>query len=446
MHKRWLSGILVVALGAGILMTGCSGSSNSKSEEVKIDSEKAGTTPHDEVEGEITFTAWGSDEEIETDQKVLDAFQEEYPNVKVNFEVINDDYQTKVETMMLAGEAPDVIYGHPKYFQKWAQQDLLLDLTAYFNNHEEFQDENVYATNLYEPFKYEDKMIATINGADTFLLFYNQDLFDEAGVAYPTEDWTWEDFLEACDKLTIDKDGDGETDQYAITTSKGWNQISAYMAAFGGQVYDDVDNPKKVIVNSKENQEALQMWYDLIYKYGYAPDAEGSELVTGGFDAGQIAMDVDGVYQCVYRSGVDFNMGLAALPMEDENSHYVSLMAGYCIPKTTKYPEAAWALASFMQEKTGQEILASTGLITTVDKEVAKSDEVINMEGAPDNHILRVTSLDNAINVDAKLPNWQETIDTVWSPIIDQLYNGDITVNEALEELQSGFENMLNQN
>lgn len=446
MHKRWLSGILVVALGAGILMTGCSGSSNSKSEEVKVDSEKAGTTPHDEVEGEITFTAWGSDEEIETDQKVLDAFQEEYPNVKVNFEVINDDYQTKVETMMLAGEAPDVIYGHPKYFQKWAQQDLLLDLTAYFNNHEEFQDENVYATNLYEPFKYEDKMIATINGADTFLLFYNQDLFDEAGVAYPTEDWTWEDFLEACDKLTIDKDGDGETDQYAITTSKGWNQISAYMAAFGGQVYDDVDNPKKVIVNSKENQEALQMWYDLIYKYGYAPDAEGSELVTGGFDAGQIAMDVDGVYQCVYRSGVDFNMGLAALPMEDENSHYVSLMAGYCIPKTTKYPEAAWALASFMQEKTGQEILASTGLITTVDKEVAKSDEVINMEGAPDNHILRVTSLDNAINVDAKLPNWQETIDTVWSPIIDQLYNGDITVNEALEELQSGFENMLNQN
>lgn len=68
------------------------------------------------------------------------------------------------------------------------------------------------------------------------------------------------------------------------------------------------------------------------------------------------------------------------------------------------------------------------------------------MEGAPDNHILRVTSLDNAINVDAKLPNWQETIDTVWSPIIDQLYNGDITVNEALEELQSGFENMLNKN
>lgn len=139
-------------------------------------------------------------------------------------------------------------------------------------------------------------------------------------------------------------------------------------------------------------------------------------------------------------------MGLAALPMEEENAHYVSLMAGYCVPKTTKYPEAAWALASFMQEKEGQEILASTGLITTVDKDVAASDEVINMEGAPDNHILRVTSLDNAVNVDAKLPNWQETMDTVWQPAIDKLYNGDVTVEEALDEIQSGLEEKLAEN
>ena len=96
-----------------------------------------------------------------------------------------------------------------------------------------------------------------------------------------------------------------------------------------------------------------------------------------------------------------------------------------------------------MQEKEGQEILASTGLITTVDKDVASSDAVINMEGAPDNHILRVTSLDNAVNVDAKLPNWTETMDMVWQPAIDKLYNGDVTVEEALEEIQAGLEEKL---
>lgn len=440
--KKVMSCLLVLGMTVSMILTGCGNGSGSDAS-TTTDAKTAGTTPHDEVEGEITFTAWGSDAELETDQAVLDAFAEEYPNVTVNFEPINDDYQTKVETMMIAGDAPDVIYGHPKYFQKWASQDLLLDLQPYFDNTEEFSDDSVYATNLYEAFKYDDKMVATVNGADTFLLFYNQDLFDEAGVPYPTEDWTWDDFLEACEKLTIDKDGDGEIDQYAITAGKGHEQIQAYMAAFGGQLYDDVDNPTEVTVNSEKNKEALQMWYDLIFKYGYAPDAEGSEVVTGGFDGGQVAMDVDGVYQCVYRSGVDFNMGLASLPMEDENSHYVSLMAGYCIPKTTKYPEAAWALASFMQEQKGQEILASTGLITTVNKEVASSDAVINMEGAPENHILRVTSLDNALNVDAKLTNWQETIDNVWQPAIDRLYNQDQDVDQTLSELQSGLEEML---
>lgn len=443
MRKRIISSLFIMSLAAGLVLTGCGGKESGDVDEAKADATTAGTVPHDEVEGEIVFTAWGSDAELETDWEVLDAFQKEYPNVKVKFEPINDDYLTKVETMMLAGEAPDVIYGHPKYFQKWASQDLLLDMQPYFDNNEQFMDDSVYATNLYDAFKYEDKMVATVNGADTFLLFYNQDLFDEAGVPYPTEDWTWSDFLAACDKLTIDKDGDGETDQYAITAGKDNEQIEAYMAAFGGQLYDDVNNPSEVQVNSEPNQEALQMWYDLINKYGYAPDAEGTEVVTGGFDGGQIAMDVDGVYQCVYRSGVDFNMGLAALPMEDVNSHYVSLMAGYCIPKDTKYPEAAWALASFMQEKAGQEILASTGLITTVDKEVAESDAVINMEGAPDNHILRVTSLYNAVNVDAKLTNWQETVDSVWQPAIDKLYNGDLTVKETLEKIQSGLEEML---
>lgn len=446
MKRKIVSCILAVSMVVGLMLTGCGAKEQEKTEETQVDAKEAGTTPHDEVEGEISFTAWGSDAELETDQQVLEAFQKEYPNVKVTFEPINDDYMTKVETMMLAGEAPDVIYGHPKYFQKWASQGLLLDLQPYFDNNEQFRDESVYATNLYEAFQYDGKMVATMNGADTFLLFYNQDLFDEANVPYPTEDWTWDDFLAACEKLTIDKDGDGEIDQYAISASKGHEQIEAYLAAFGGQLYDDVNNPTKVMADSEENKEALQLWYDLIFKYGYAPDAEGSEVVTGGFDGGQIAMDVDGVYQCVYRSGVDFNMGLAALPMEKENAHYVSLMAGYCVPKSTKYPEAAWALASFMQEKTGQEILASTGLITTVDKEVAASDAVINMEGAPDNHILRVTSLENAVNVDAKLPNWQETVDTVWGPAIDQLYNGDLTVEETLAEIQKGLEEKMKEN
>lgn len=300
--KKALSTIISISLISVLFLAGCGkddtakGTNTSQDESAGTESAAPGTMNREDVVGDIVFTAWGSDEELEVDQEVVDAFMEEYPNVNVTFEPINDDYVTKVETMMLAGNAPDVIYGHPKYFQKWASQDLLLDMTPYFENNQQFFDEDIYAVNLFDSFAYEDKYVSTINGADTFLLFYNQDLFDEAGVPYPTEDWTWDDFLAACEKLTIDKDGDGEIDQYAISTGTGHDKIQTYMSAYGGYIYDDVNNPSEVVINSEENKAALQMWYDLIFEYGYAPDAEGSEVVTGGFDGGQIAMDIDGVY------------------------------------------------------------------------------------------------------------------------------------------------------
>ena len=435
MKKRMVSLLVAVLMICALALTGCGSLSSDEGSS-------------DEGSVKLRLSVWGSDAEIACDQEVIDAFMEENPDINVELEVINDDYLTKVETEMLAGDAPDVIYGHPKYFQKWASQGQLLDLTDYFNESPELLDPENYAVDIYDAFTYEGKYYSTVNGADTFLLYYNKDLFDEAGVPYPTEDWTWDDFLEACEKLTKDTDGDGEIDQYAITDSSGHEQIEAFMAAFGGELYDDVNNPTKVVLSDSDAaKKGLQMVYDLTYKYNYAPTSEQDEVMQGSFDQGIVAMDLDGVYDIVYRSaeegGLEFPYGLAELPQEGDNAHAVALMAGYCIPESCKNPDAAWKLASFMESEKGQTLLAKTGLITVINKDVASSDEVIDIPNAPDNHILRVTSLDGAVNVDAKLPNWQETLDTAWYPVIDQLMNQDITVDDAVAALQKNLEDML---
>lgn len=441
MKRKKLLALLVSVLMVMVLALAACGGSGSSEEA----SEPAGDG------ATLRLSVWGSDAEIACDQEVIDAFMEEHPEYKVELEVINDDYLTKVETEMLAGTAPDVIYGHPKYFQKWASQDLLLDLTDYFNASPELLDSEHYNTDIYEAFKYDGKFVATVNGADTFLLYYNKNLFDEAGVPYPTADWTWDDFLSACEKLTIDKDGDGTVDQYAITSDWWYPQIEAYMSSFGGALYDDVNNPTVVTANTNEgNLKGLQMAYDLTYKYNYAPTAEQGEAMGGSFDQGLIAMNVDGVYNIVYRSaeegGLEFPYGIASLPKEGENAHDVALMAGYCIPKSAKNPDAAWELAKFMESVKGQTLLAKSGLITVINKDVASSDEVIKIPNAPDNHIIRVTTLEGSVNCDAKLPNWEETIDTAWNPVMDQLRNGDIDVNQALDLLQTNLTDMLEKN
>jgi|GEM_PF-857272 len=457
MKKRLTAVLLCGLMTAAAALSGCgssastSGSSAAQSSSGSVDASKAGLTDPNDIKGDLRLSVWGSDAEIECDNEVINAFMQKYPNCKVELEVINDDYLTKVETEMLANDAPDVIYGHPKYFQKWASQGLLLDLTPYFNNHPELLDSTHYATDIYDAFTYQDKYYSTVNGADTTLLFYNQKLFDEAGVPYPSDSWTWDDFLSACSKLTKDTNGDGVTDQYAISSAWSHENIQAFMAAYGGEIYDDVNNPTKVtIAGNDADKKGLQMMYDLTFKYNYAPTSEQSEALSGGFDTGQIAMDLGGVYNIVYRSaqdgGLDFPYGLAKLPQVGADAHSVALMAGYCVPKSEKNPEAAWALASFMESETGQKLLAKSGLITVINKDIASSDEVINIPNAPANHMLRVTSLEGAVNVDAKLPNWQETLDTGWQPAIDQLWNGDTTVDETLQTLQTNLTNMLSQN
>lgn len=455
LDRRTFTKLLAAAGAAGALGLGGLGSLDARAlaaeaatEDPDATAASCGIDDRQAISGDLRLSVWGSDAEIQTDQSVIDAFMEVYPNCHAELEVINDAYLTKVETEMVAGAAPDVIYGHPKYFQKWASQDMLLDLTDYFDKAPALTDPEHYATDLYDAFTYQGRYYSTINGADTFLLYYNKDLFDEAGVAYPTDDWTWDDFLAACQALTKDTDGDGEVDQYAITGSWSHEQIEAFMAAFGGEIYDDVNNPTEVTVTSNEgNRKGLQMIYDLTYTYNYSPDAEQSEMMSGSFDQGKIAMNVDGVYDIVYRSatdgGVDFPYGIAHLPYEGDNAHAVALMAGYCVPASCPNPEAAWALASFMESVRGQTLLAETGLITVINKDVASSDAVIDIPNAPDNHILRVTTLEGAVNVDAKLPNWQETLDTAWQPVIDQLYNQELSVDEALDALQENLTEML---
>lgn len=420
------------------LLSGCS----SKSTE---NSDKTNSTEKAELKGEITFSTWGSLDERKVNEEIIAAFEAKYPGTKVNLEYIPEEYTTKIDSMFLGKMAPDVIYGHPKYFVTWASQGLLMDLTDKFAQTPELLDDSKFNTNLYEAFKYEGKNIATVNGADTMLLYYNKNLFDKAGVAYPTAGWTWEQFIDAAKKLTI-IGADGKPKQYGISINNSYLAAEAFLFANGGKLFDDMNNPKKVLINSKENIQTLKMMQDLIYTYKAAPTAADSEVLGGGFDTGKIAMDVEGVWSVVYRKDIkDFSWGLQELPTNDAgNKKIPALYAGYAIAKTTKNPELAWEFAKFMQSDEAQKMLASSGLITVINKKIAASDEVINIQGAPDNHMLRVTSLEKSTHNDAMLVNWDEYLSKAFTPVMDQLLNNTITPEDAAAKMQKNFEEILN--
>lgn len=432
MKKRLLSALLAAVM---VLSLAACGSSN---EEPADDAQ----TSDGELSGEITFVAWGSDNELACDQKAVEKFMELHPGTTVTFEALNDDYATTVETRFLGGESPDVIYGHPQTLLSWIQEGMLMPITDVYDSHEELWDEEVFFTNLYDSYLYDGEYYAIPVGADTTVLFYNKDILDAAGVEYPTKDTTWEEFADMCNKVTV-RDEEGIPSVLGIGSITGqWMNI---LYSMGGKVLDNMNNPTEVVFESPEALEMLT-WINDNYKAegGFTPSENDATYLQGGFGGGEEAFYMSGVYDIVWMCDIeDFAWDIAPIPesMEEEGDTGV-LYCGYAVSAQTENEALAKEFAYFMSTYDAQMIMSESGLITSLRKDVAYSDEVLKVEGAPENHALRVDNLPYAQNTQGQCLCWWE-MTTVIDNSIYQMVNGELTPEEAMTQIQTECQALL---
>jgi multiple sugar transport system substrate-binding protein len=439
MRKRIISGLL-----AGMMvfsLAGCS-STDKTDTQAQTDASASDASETKELSGEITFVAWGSDSELECDKKACEKFMELYPGTTVNFEAINDDYATTVETRFLGGESPDVIYGHPATLLKWIQEGMLMPITDVYEEHEDLWDEDTYFTNLYQSYYYDGEYYATPVGADTTVLFYNKTMLDAAGIDYPTSETTWDEFAEMCEKLTV-RDDDGVPQVLGIDSITGnWESI---LYSMGGKLLDDVNNPTKVVFDSEEGLATLN-WINSNYKSegGFTASDTDSTYITGGFSSGEYAFMISGVYDIVWLSEIeDFEWDIAPLPesMQEEGDTPI-LYCGYSVSAETQNPDLAKEFAYFMTTYDAQVIMSESGLITSLRKDVAYSDEILNSEGAPEHNYLRVDTLPYGQNSQGQCLCWSE-MTTVVDNTIYQMVHGELTPEEAVTQIQTQCQDLL---
>ena len=390
------------------------------------------------LSGTIRFSTWGYVAEKEINEAIIAAFMEENPGATVELEYIPEQYVQKIDTMFLGGDAPDVIYGHPHYFSNWAKNGLLMNLDDMFEQDKDFFFGEDFETSMYDMFMYNGNHVGTVNGHDTFLLFYNKTMFDNAGVGYPTEEWTWDDLVEAAKKLTIDT---ADKKQYGIM----FNEITPVLFSFGGDYYDNMDNPEKVVANSPDSLAAYQFIQDCIQVHKVAPDTRKADVLGGSFATGMCAMEMTGAWGVAsYAQIEDFEWDVAMVPLREGYPRRTSAyVAGYAVNASTKNPELAKAFAKYFQSDTGQTLLASMGLITVINKRIASSDESLKSPGSPEHAAYRVTTMEHATNGYASLTNLEETRQKVIFPATDQLVDGTATAEEVAQMLQEGLEGLL---
>ncbi len=326
------------------------------------------------VTGSLILTVWGaatatSKEKLtvwlppfgdatEHLEKGFSLFEKENPNIEVNSEEISwGNYEDKWMTSIAAGVAADLGYMYDVMLAPFAAMGALEPLDAYITD--EYRDE-IYES-LWDSLKYKGKTYGVPFLGMTYPLWYNVDMFREAGIEGPPD--THDEFLKVTKKLTKDIDGDGKTDEYGFGVA--FNTITLhiiYPFFFQNGVEIVSEDGAKAAFNTKEGLEVLQGLVDMMYKDRIMPEAclgLGQGEVTELFLSGKIAMKYESRKNVdnpeIRARYPDLKIGVMLIPKRKNRSSYGGLGFFIIIPGS-KHKEAALKLIQFMTtEKEFQE-------------------------------------------------------------------------------------------
>ena len=396
-----------------------------------------------EAQTDITYLLWGSPQEGEVWNQIATAFEAAHPDINVTVEVADwDSYWEKLRVQMAGGTPPDVFAMDAPLYPDWQSRGVLLNLQPYLDADPALL-EGVYPITL-EAYKTADGMFGLPRDFQTIVLYYNKDMFDAAGVAYPTDAWTYADLRDAAKALTLDKDGDGTTDQWGFwdggyDMEPFWGSL---VWAHGGDVVDVASG--KTLIASPEATVAFQMMSDMwLVDKSMPTEQQLAQYGWDGFLSGVAAMGVSGHWSVPEYSTVAFKWDIAPMPSGPAGRATGVNSAGFVIAKDSKNPDAAWEFVKYAFSDAGQTELAKMGLAIPVRESVATSPAYLD-QATKINHALFVEALDYA-RMKPVFKGYEEWSGAVGDALIT-IWGGEASVEDALAEAVAGGDDALARN
>lgn len=399
----------------------------------------------------LEYWMWDPDLKDRT-LSVIEKFEAENPGITVNLTVMEaSDYWTKIRLMAMTKKLPDVFNLSSGYIEEWASKGFLLPLDKYV---EKSLDQDSFYMNLFEAEKElanAESYYAVPFALVTTVLFFNKDMFDDAGLTYPNSDWRWDDFLEAAKQLTLDKDADGKIDQWGFWLYGRYAHIESWVFRNDGYL---IDRSVMRFAPDKNGLDTLEFLTDLVTEYKVAPQPKEMAGVRQQdvFPRQLAAMWVDGSWNIDNNriiAGDSFNWGIAEVPMGPAGM--VDSAYGWpdfvAISNTTKEPEAAWKFAKFAAGEGLTMDMYMPGKIPSF-KALAESEEFYSSDAQPD---------EMALLLDIAAKEMKSSFTMSWSEwrgygaaegaglnsILDSIMNGDMTFEDGLKKMDTSINKIL---
>ncbi len=392
----------------------------------------------------------------QADQPAYQALAEAYmaANPGTTIEAVflpnDENYYAALQTQYAGGSNPDLASMQGWGFQIFADNGVLHPLN-------ELRERDAF------DYAWADNQVIrdyTERGGDTYLvpmqvatmiMFYAKKLFDDAGLAYPTDDWTFDQFLETAQALT---NTSGATKQWGYQANGNWFRDIHWIRGSGKQEFDTLIDPKTSTFAQQEIIDTVQMVAsDFYHTLGISPKPADLDAGSGGIQAGQSAMKYEGPWwfpQMVTAqmreqgTAVDFDVVLMPQQADADRPHRGWAEGVVLFASAPRDP--AWELTKFMAGEEGQKIFSTT------TGRIPNNMALVESFWAPmvkENHGVGNTAAfltafaKGEVDVISGLPRtqyWNEVVKPVgWDPLIA----GGVSAADVLPQVDTGVQKIL---
>ncbi len=425
MHKRALSILLVVVLGLMMALPAIA---------------------QDDEEEETTLrwrTRPDNQAEIDVYSAVSNSIDDNWDGVALEYEPGGSEsssYQDVLITELEAGTAPDVFWIPGTDIARFAEAGVILNLADIAAMDENYSQDDFYAgpmgfltTSNVED---EDALWGLPRDVSAFAIYYNADLFDEAGLDYPGgDDWDWDRFAEVAEEISLLRE-----ETFGFGMNNWWANYGYFINAAGSGFFNEdftacgLDNDA-----TTEGLNFAKGLYDNDFAVPWGDNAEPPFL------AGNVGMFLNGRWATPGTlAGADFNWNVASLPVGPSGEATNWLFWGaYVVNANTENPEAAWELVTRLTSAEVQGEIASLG----ANIPSRATDEAIELflNTLPDTEVNNQAFIDGTTSADVRTEaplffgNWP-AIDTAYLNGVTEVFNGDLTAEEFAATICSQVE------
>lgn len=392
------------------------------------------------IEIEVAF--WGAPDELDIMTKIIEEWQKTRSDISVKLEhTPYRGYIDKLLTRIAGRSAPDIICTEVDYFVTFQSKGVLLDLTPFIEKDKELNINDFYPE-IIDRFTSGGRLYALPRDTAPFAcVYYNKNIFDEAGVPYPTDNWDVYDLLDKAKKLTK-FDAEGRVIRYGYY-AWAWQN---FVYAFGGRIVDDVKNPKKFTMDSENAVKGLNFYTDMIIKHKVHPTTTAMTNmamgVQGMFMTGRLAMFTSGIWETPgLRKIGNFDWDVAMFPKGPGGIRaFGTGGTGYCILKGTKNPKEAYEVLKALTNRGAQEMLAKTGLAQPAIMDVAF--DWADDGRIPKNKKMLLEAMKYVV-YEPFHPAWREAKELYIIPSLDKVFNGKESAEASVGEIRGKVNELL---